>query len=451
MSAPSTPEIVLNRFRLALARGDRVAIVTELSAMLPADRADVFLDLTPEEQQTLLPLLDVRASAEVFEELDGDDAVELARYLPSETLALVLDEMSPDTAADILGDMTTEQATSALMQMEEPEDVAQLLQYRDDTAGGLMTSDFIVFHPDTTAQEAIDRLRAEASDSNSPYYLYVTEHDGKLLGVIGLRGLITAKPDAMIRDFMGTRIISVHVETDQEGVANLMKRYRLSLLPVVNSENVLLGIIFSDDIVYVLEDEATEDLLRLSNVSDSFLEVWSPVTLSIRKRLPWLFLNLFTAFLAASVVNIFESTITKLAVLAAFLGMIAGQGGNAGTQTLALMVRGIAVGELELSDTWKVLTRELFIGLVNGLAIGTAVGVFAYYWKGIPILGVIVGISMVGNMIAAAIAGTLVPLGLKALKLDPALASAVLVTTVTDSIGFGLFLWLATTYLPSLT
>ncbi|MEK7327444.1 MAG: magnesium transporter [Chloroflexota bacterium] len=199
-----------------------------------------------------------------------------------------------------------------------------------------------------------------------------------------------------------------------------------------------------------MEEEATEDIYRLANVSDGDLQVFSPVSLSVRKRLPWLLVNLFTAFLAASVVSLFETTIAKVAVLAVFQSIVAGQGGNAGTQTLAMMVRGMALGEIEFKDAFRALAREAGIGVLHGIAVGICVGIGAYLWKGIPVLGVVISLAMVGNMIAAGIAGTLVPLTLRALKLDPALASAVIVTTVTDCVGFGLFLGLATLFLPYL-
>jgi magnesium transporter len=366
-------------------------------------------------------------------------------------LADALDEMEPDAAADLLGDLPPAQAADAIAQMEEADEVLPLLAHPDDTAGGLMTSEFFALRRQTTAQIAIDFLRQQSPNSATPYYLYVVDRYQKLIGIVGLRDLIIAAPMATIESIMRRDVQSVPVGLDQEEVANQMQKYDLFAMPVVDAEGKLLGVIHYDDIADVIEEEATEDLYRLSSVStDGDLSVWSPVKLSVSRRLPWMILNLFTAFLAASVVGLFESTIAQVAVLAVFQSIVAGQGGNAGTQTLAMMVRGIATGEIEFHDSGHALLREVGIGLIHGATIGILVAVGAWLWKGIPILGLIIGLAMIGNMIAAGMAGTLVPLALKALRLDPALASAVIVTTVTDCVGFGLFLGLATLFLPML-
>lgn len=442
----------LERVRAALEAGRLEDALQVLADLHPADRAETFSDLPKDEQEEILPRLDPEDAAELLEELEEEEAVEAAASLPTEALADVLDEMEPDAAADILGDLPKAQAESALAQMDaaQADEVRPLLAHADDTAGGLMTSEFFALRRQMTAQQAIDFLRQQELTGETPYYLYVVDRFNKLIGVVGLRDLIVAAPETTIEAIMKRDVRSVAVGTDQEEVARLMKKYSLLALPVVDAEGHLVGMIRSSDIVYVIEEEATEDLYRLSNVADGDLNPWSPLPTSVSRRLPWLYINLLTAFLAAWVVSLFEATIAKLAVLAVFQGIVAGQGGNAGTQTLAIMVRGIALGEIELRDVWPVLLREAGIGLMHGVAVGAAVAVGAWLWKGIPLLGLVIGLAMVGNMIAAGIAGTLVPLTLKAFRLDPALASAVLVTTVTDCVGFGLFLGLATVFLPYL-
>jgi magnesium transporter len=223
-------------------------------------------------------------------------------------------------------------------------------------------------------------------------------------------------------------------------------------LPIVGDGNHLAGVITYDDLVEVIEDEATEDLYALASLSaDSDLDVFSPVRMMVSRRLPWLYLNLGTAFLAAFVISRFEAIIAKIAVLAVFQSVVAGLGGNAGTQALALMVRGLALGQVEFRHMWKALGRELVIGLLHGLAIGATVAGVVYLWRGNPLLGLIIGLATFGNLLVAGLMGTLVPLTLKALRLDPALASSVLVTGTTDAVGFALFLGLATLYLPYLT
>lgn len=442
-------EAALEHIRAALEAGQVPQAIAYLQDLHPADRAETFADLPQDDQKEILPLLNAEDTAELFTELDEDDAARLAAQLPSEQLADVLDEMDADDAADVLGDLPPAQAEEALARMEEADDVRPLLVYKDDTAGGLMNPDVFALRDQMTAQQAIDFLRQNEFDTGTPYYLYVVDKDDRLIGITGLRGLIVAAPDTPLGHIMQTKVYSIAAGADQEDVANLIKKYNLQALPVVDADNRLVGAVRASDMMYVVEEEATEDLYRLSNInSDGDLSVWSSPRLAVSRRLPWLVVNLFTAFLAASVVGLFETTIAQLAVLAVFQSIVAGQGGNAGTQTLAVMVRGIAMNEVSLRDAWPVLGRELLVGLAHGLTIGVLVGLGAWLWKGMPLLGVIIGVAMLGNMVAAGLAGTLVPLTLKALKLDPALASSVMVTTVTDCVGFALFLGLATALLP---
>ncbi len=440
----------VERVRASLEAGKLDDAIAYLNSLHPADRAETFSELEREDQQDLLPRLSPESTAEILEELEDNEAAEVASELPAEQLADVLDEMDPDLAADVLGDLPRAQADAALLHMEEADDVRPLLAYGDETAGGLMTPEFFALRGTMTVAQALLFVRQQDPDGEAPYYLYVVDNDDKLVGVVGLRALIGAASDTVIEQIMYRDLRTVPVGTDQEEVANLMTKYSLIALPVVDATGKLVGVISSSNIANVIEDEATEDIYRLSNVSDGDLTVWSPVKVTVSRRLPWLFINLGTAFLAASVVNAFQNTIAQLAVLAAFQSIVAGQGGNAGTQTLAIMVRGLALGEIELRDIGPALLREIGIGALHGLAVGTAVGLVAWLWQGIPMLGLVIGLAMLGNLVAAAAAGTLVPLTLKALKLDPALASAVLVTTVTDCVGFALFLGLATAFLPLL-
>jgi magnesium transporter len=442
---------VLDRIRAALEVGKVDDAIAELITLHPADQADAFAELEQDDQEDILPRLTAEDAAELLEELEDEEAAEAAAHLPPHLLADALDEMAPDEAADLLGDMPPDRAADALAQMEDAAEVIPLLAHPDDTAGGLMNSEFYALRRRMTAQNAIDFLRTLQPDADQPYYLYAVDRDDHLIGIVGLRDLLLAPPQATIESFMKTDVIRATVETDQEEVARIMQHYDLLALPVVDANGRLAGIIHYDDIVDVIEEEATEDIYRLANVADGDLQVWSPMQLSVRRRLPWLVLNLATAFLAAAVINVFEDTIARLAVLAVFQSIVAGAGGNSGTQTLAIMVRGLALGEIQFRDVWRALLREAGIGVVHGLVIGVLVALGAWAWKGIPFLGLVIGLAMMGNLVAAGIAGTLVPLTLRALKLDPALASAVLVTMVTDIVGFGLFLGLATLFLPLLT
>jgi magnesium transporter len=445
-------DAALERVRTALEAGHIDEAIAALTHLHPADRADAFADLPRAEQEEILPRLDPQAAADLLEELEDPEAAEAAAQMSPENLADVLDVMQPDEAADVLGDLSPDQAASAIAQMDasRADDVIPLLAHPDDTAGGLMTSEFYALRRQTTVQMALDFLRTQHPTANTPYYLYVMDRFQKLIGIVGLRDLVVADPQATIESIMHADVASVPVGTDQEEVARIMAHYDLAAIPVVDADSRLVGVINHDDIVDVIEEEATEDIYRLANVADGDLQVWSPVGLSVRRRLPWLLINLLTAFLAASVISLFEATIARLAVLAVFQSIVAGEGGNAGTQTLAIMVRGLALGEIQFRDVWRALLREAGIGLMHGAVVGLAVALGAWAWRGIPILGLVIGLAMVGNLVAAGIAGTLVPLTLRALKLDPALASAVIVTTVTDCVGFGLFLGLATLFVKYL-
>jgi magnesium transporter len=436
----------LEAVRAALDRDaldEAIALIEQLRA---PDQAEVFNELEPEDQVALLPRFDPDDSAGILEELEDEDAADVAEQLDADTLSRIVDEMEPDEAADLLGDLPKQQADDVLARLEDPEEVRPLLIHPDQTAGGRMTSEFLALRRRMTAQEAIDALRSWSPDEELNYYLFVVDRYNILRGVVSLRKLITSDPGASLESIMDPDVISIPVGADQEEAARLMTRYSLVALPVVDETGHLLGMITHDDLVEVIEEEATEDIYRLGGVLNEERAL-GPVRASVRRRLPWLYVNLGTAFLAAWVISQFRGTIERVAILAAFQAMVAGQGGNAGTQALTVMVRSLALGEVELRDMWRALLKEVMVGLINGCAVGLAVGVVASLLQGKPALGLIIGLAMVGNMIAAGFAGALVPVILKRLKIDPALASGVIVTTVTDVTGFALFLGLATIFI----
>jgi magnesium transporter len=278
------------------------------------------------------------------------------------------------------------------------------------------------------------------------FYLYVVDARRHLVGVVSLRRLLLVSPETPLKRIMTTDLISVRVETDQEEVARQVASYNLLAIPVVDEENKLVGVITVDDVIDVIKDEATEDIYRLAGVTGDE-RVFTPPLESLRMRLPWLGVNLVTAFLAASVVGLFEGTIGQVTALAVFMPIVAGMGGNAATQTLTVIVRGIALGELSWVNARKALAKEVLVGIGNGLAIGTLAAGVAVLFRGDPVIGLLLGAAMFINLGVAAAAGTLVPLGLRALKVDPALGSSVFITTLTDVAGFASFLGLATIFL----
>ncbi|MGD2057251.1 MAG: magnesium transporter [Anaerolineales bacterium] len=447
---PTQIEPTLEKIRIALESDQVEEAIAALIQLHPVDRADAFSDLDDQVQAILLPELEIGDTADLLEELDDAEAADVAESLSTRFLANILDAMEPDEAADVLGDLPADRAAQALAAMSDAEDVIPLLGYPDETAGGLMTTNVITLSPDLTTSEAIELLRRLTPGSDTPYYLYVINRDQKLLGVVGLRDLVVASPNTRVGSILNPEVIRATTEMDQEEVARLMVRYDLTAVPVVDQHDVLWGVITYDDLVDVLENEATEDLYRLANVSDPDLAFDSPVGISIRRRIPWLYISGITALFASWVISQFQAIIAQVAILAAFQSVVAGLGGNTATQTLAIIVRAIALGEIELKDAWRTLLKEAAVGLLQGVFVGAAAGVGVYLWTNNPYLGLVLGLALVGNMLIATTVGTLVPLVLKAVNLDPALASSVLVTSVTDSVGFALFLGLASLFLTQL-
>lgn len=412
----------------------------------PADSAGILMLLEPEQQAAMVERLQAPELAMVFEQMYEEDMAEVAQHLDVGALADVLDEMEPDTAADLLNELTPDEAAEVLEQMDEAEQVTPLMAYDEDTAGGIMNTPPPSLRRWMTVEEAFAFVKKHYRDASEIFYLYVIDRYYRLIGVVNLRALILADPNQTIEQIMNRDVISVKTTMDQEEVAQILARYDLLAVPVIDQEERLVGLITHDDVVDVLEEEATEDIYRLAQVGEDS-EIFSPLKRSIRNRFPWLAINLLTAFLASSVVSMFEGTIAQFALLAAFMPIVAGQGGNAGTQTMTIIVRSLALGEINGGDTLSALWHELRIGLLHGVALGIMVGLTAWLWKGNLILGGVIGLAMLGNFVVAAAAGVIVPMVLKWLKVDPALASSVFVTAATDCLGFSLFLGLATYFI----
>jgi len=442
--------MVLDEVRNALTAEDWDRAVNLVEALRPPDQADIFEELSKDDQSELLPRLSPEDSADILEELRDEDAVEVAGLLEAEDLSRIINEMQPDEAADLLGDMAPEQAAETLSSIEDANEILPLLEHGDETAGGLMTSVDVVLHKDITAQQAIAHLKVNLPDAEIAYYLYVVDDNVKLVGVVSLLQIVVASSDTCIVDIMNPEVISVFADTDQEATARLMARYDLLALPVVDHNFQLLGVITHDDMVAVLEEEETEDIYRLGGVPDERVSPTVAPQIALRARLPWLVLNMGTALLSALVLSLFENTIAQLAVLAVFFPIVAGVSGSAGTQTLTVTVRGLALGEVSSRDGIPALTREVLIGLANGFVLGSLIALIALLWKGSPILGLVVGLATFLNLIAAGFAGVLVPLGMSVIRLDPALASPVLVSTLTDTLGYLIYLSIATMLLLGL-
>lgn len=429
-----------------LAEMGREEQVQDAMRRLHAADAAELLDAIEEDdlRSRLFAHLDTARAAAVLSLL-GDQAREtLLDSLPETRLRGFLTALESDDAADILAELPREKV-ERLLQAIPPRlsaDVRDLLRYDEESAGGIMQREFVAMPPDATVDDGIDAVRRRAADVPDIHNIFVVDEQHRLIGVLPIRQLILANPRTALRNLMQTPV-TAHTGMDQEEVANLFSKYDLLSLPVVDATGKLVGRITVDDVVDVIEEEASEDIYRLAGLSDQ-ASVHESVRDSVRRRLPWLVLNLGTCFLSASVVAFFESTIQTLAIAAAFMTMVAGSGGNAGVQTLALVVRGIALGELTFLNARRVVWKEFMTGAVNGLVLGMVAAALAYAWKGVPILGVVVALAIVGNLCIAALVGVLIPLGLKWCGIDPAIASAVVLTTFTDCCGFFFFLGLLT-------
>ena len=430
---------VLAELQVSLENDDLTGAIKLIEALRPADQADLMEELDTPDQVALLSRLEPMESADVLEEMEDEDAAMLAELLPSDQLADILDEMETDEAADVLGDLPQEKVTETLREMDEPGEVISLLRYPDDTAGGLMTGAVVTLHQDWTAEQALAELRRLGPESESTYYLFVVDEVERLLGVIGLRDLVTAPVDLPIAERMKTDVVSVLVTTDQEECARTLSRHGYMALPVVDEIGRFLGVITADDLIEVAEDEATEDMYRMVGITGEE-RVFGSARDSILKRLPWLAINILTLFIAITVVDVFEDVIAGMVVLAVFLPLVSGEGGNAGSQTATVIVRGIALGEITPTEGTRALFKELRVALVNGALIGLGTAVVAYFWKGDWRIAAGIFLAMILNFLMAAATGVLIPLGLKKLKIDPALASAAFVTAFTDTFGFLFFL-----------
>jgi magnesium transporter len=447
MATQRRSELVLDSVKRLLRIGATANLLNLLQKQHPADLAQIFSDLADKDREAAFSLLadrNGRLAMEAVSELGPENGAALLATRSAEDIAKLAQEIPSDDAAALI-DYLPEELSAAVLDLMRPKEsgvVENLLEYDEQTAGRIMNPHVFALNEDMTVGESITELQSNR-DVEMVFYLYVVDERRHLVGVVSLRRLLLVSPETPLKRIMTADLISARVDMDQEEVARQVAAYNLLAIPVVDEENKLVGIITVDDVIDVIKDEATEDIYRLAGVAGDE-HAFTPAGESLRKRLPWLGVNLGTAFLATSVVALFEGTIEKVAALAIFMPIVAGMGGNAATQTLTVVVRGIALGELSWTNSRKAVMKEAIVGLGNGIALGVAAALIAWIWRGSPVLGVVLGAAMVVNMFVAATAGTLIPLGLRAANVDPALASSVFITTLTDIFGFFAYLGLAT-------
>ena len=423
-------------------REERLADV--LDDAHPADVAAALRELPLPDQVHVFRLLPAQRAGDVLSELDDNTRTELVRALDETEMSRILDRMPSDHVVEVVEELPKEEAEKLLdlLEEEKSEEVQELLEYGENTAGRLMSPAFVAVHEDANVAQAIDHIR-KAAPGDAAFYLYVVDEHDHLVGLVPLHRLIAADPATPIRAIRSEDVESVTVDTDQEEVARLARRYDLLQVPVVDASRRLLGTIGVEDVIDVIEEEATEDIQRLGGVGGDET-VLDPPRQVFRTRLVWRLINLGTAVLAASVIGLFESSIQTLATLAVFMPIVASMGGIGTTQTATVVVRGIAVGDLTSGMLARVLRKEVWLGLSTGAANGLVIALIAYLWKGQALLATILGVAMVLNMVVAAVVGTLVPVALKTFRVDPAIASSVIITTFTDVCGFFSFLGLST-------
>lgn len=445
-------DLLLASFQRLLRRGAITNIAKMLGRMHPADIAKVIEHLSsPKEKRTVFEL--VRGEAvrgQVLSELDPEDISLVLADMSSADVAPLLRDLGTDDVAYVLGLLPEAQANEilTLMKVEDSTEIAGLLKYPKGTAGSIMTTEFFSLPEDTTAQEAIRRLQ-QATDAEMVFYIYVTDKEEKLVGVLSLRQLLTVPPATPLKNIMTRDVISVSVDMDQEEVARQVARYNLLAIPVVEKDGTLVGIITVDDVVDVIREEATEDMLKMAGAAEDTLLKSSSVE-AARLRFPWLFTNLAGSLISGAILWYFRYAIQEVVAIVSFIPVIAAMGGNVGLQSSTLIIRGLATGGIELADIWKVFFREVRIGLLLGLACGLLLTAAGWLWHGRWFLGMVVGVSMMMAFVVSTSMATIMPILLKRLGIDPAVAAGPFVTTANDITGITIYLALASALLEHL-
>jgi len=420
-----------------------------LEDLHPSEIAKILELLKDQKRQILIGLLPIDIASEAISEMDPESHPEkLLESLNTDLVTDIVEELSHDDATDIVSQLSEEKREEILdnIDKDDASEIRKLLAYSEDSAGGLMSTEYIQINRRLNKREALEVVAQQSEETEDFYAIYVVDDQEHLVGTVSLKNLIKAKPNVQIDELLDDELIFVYAETDQEDVAQLLSQYNLPGIPVVDKNMLMLGIVSFDDVIDVLEEETTEDILKIANVSDEE-ELSGNWKDALKSRVPWLMVNMLTAFLASSVVYFFQPTIQKITLLATFMPIIAGMGGNAGTQALAVTIRRISLNTLPDSKVVDTIKKEVIVGLMNGLIFGVVVSVVAIFNNHSPLLGLVVFLAMFGNLIIAGITGASVPIILEKLGFDPAVASSIILTTFTDTLGFLLILGLGSYFL----
>jgi magnesium transporter len=435
----------LLRIKAALEGGD-AELQKVLQEYHTSEIAIIFEKLPSEARERIINILPAVEASEVISEMDEEHHPEdLLFNLDPEKRSEIMEEMDYDDATDIISQLDEDEQHEILkdIDQEDASNIRALLNYREDTAGGLMNTDVIKVNINFNKKSALDEIIRQSEEMEEFYTIYAVNDADVLQGILSIKDVIKAKGNIRMLDLVSDDFVYVKADLDQEEVAKLISQYNMTSIPVVDDDMRLLGRITVDDIIDVMEEENTEDILKISGVSEDE-ELSGGWIDAVKSRLPWLVINLGTAFLAASVIRSFDDTVKHIAVISAYMTIIAGMGGNAATQALAVTVRRISLSDLSDKQAYNTVIKEFLVGMFNGACNGVIVFIVAVLYDQNPKLGLVLFIAMTGNLLIAGITGASIPLVLKRIGIDPAVASSIIITTFTDCIGFLLPLWLAT-------
>lgn len=438
--------LIVDSVKRLLRRGALSHLKKIINKTHAADLSQILRYLSLPDQRKIFNLIeDVEQKGILFSEMDESTLLSFIDGMQLDEIVHILENMPTDDVADLIAKLPRETSDAILekMKKEGSEEIEGLLTYDDDTAGGIMVPDFIAIKEDTTAKEVIQMLQKGELDVEMPFYLYVVDEYDRLIGVSSLRQLVVVRPDTPLKDFMTTEVFSVRTDVDQEVVAKMVARYDVLAVPVVDDTNKLVGIVTVDDVIDIFRAEATEDMLRMAGVAEDYIETRS-VFGSTRVRLPWLFASCIGGIIAFVIINQFETSLQKVAALAAFIPVIMGMGGNIGTQTSTIVVRGLATGRINKEEFWPVIFKELCVGLILGCFYGSLIALVAQFQYSMARLALAVGLAVVSSMSIAALTGSLVPLVFEKMGTDPAVATGPFVTTSIDIVSVYFYFQIST-------
>lgn len=423
-----------------------------VSQLHPADIAEIISRVSMDEGAHLLKDLDIETAAEALSELEPEKQAEIISAIDTEKVADIIEEMPPDDAADVLGDLPAKKAKEILehIEKEEAQDIQELLVHKEDSAGGVMTNEFIAYNLNINVQNAIERFKIDAEEIETVYYIYIIDENEKLLGVTSLRELLLANPSATLSEIMTTKIITVTPDEDVKIISEMLSKYNLVALPVVDNEGYLLGIVTVDDILDIIEEEATDDIYKVAGTSEikyGKIEDASPIAV-VKSRIPWLLLCLVGGFISSIVIGIYEATLANVVVLVAFIPVIMGMAGNAGLQVSTTMVRNIALNSIH--NFWKYVGKEILSGLIIALIAGVIIATAALLLEGMPMLGLVVGLSMFLSITSSTFLAILTPTIAHKVGIDPAVTAGPFVTVFNDILGLTIYFTVATIFMKFL-